>query len=74
MTEKIINISSLQEYLSKIISSQSVKVTEINNIITLEAVDEESLECPLFGVAAGSKLTVEKFLAMSHEDKELEAW
>jgi len=40
MTEKIINISSLQAYLSKIILSERVIVREINNLITLEAVDD----------------------------------
>ena len=73
MTEKIVNINSLQAYLSKIILAEKVKVTEIDNVITLEAVNDESAECPLFGAAVGSKLTVEKFLAMSREDKELES-
>jgi hypothetical protein len=72
MTERIINRSSLQEYLSKIILSEKIKIKEINNIITLEQIHEDSVECPLLGIAAGSKLTVEKFLAMSHGDKEFE--
>ena len=76
MTEQIINASSLPAYLSKIISAEKVRIREINNIVTIEPVefDEESLDCPLFGIAEGSKLTVEKFLAMSLEDKELEEW
>jgi len=40
MTEKIININSLQAYLSKIISSERVIVRETNNVITLEAVND----------------------------------
>ena len=72
MTEQIINKNSLQAYLSKIILSEKVRVKEIANGIVIEPVDDELYECPLFGIAAGSKLTVEKFLAMSYEDKELE--
>jgi hypothetical protein len=40
MTEKIMNINSLQAYLSKIISSERVIVREVNNVITLEAIDD----------------------------------
>jgi len=72
MREQIINTNSLQAYISKIISSERVKVKEINNVVTIEPVNENSFDCPLFGIAAGSKLTVEKFLAITLEDKELE--
>ena len=67
MTDQIINVSSLPAYLAKIISAERVRIREINNVVTIEPVEfnEESLDCPLLGIAEGSKLTVEKFLAMS---------
>jgi hypothetical protein len=40
-------------------------------IISLTPILEIKGNCPLRGLAADSKLTVDKFLAMTHDEKEL---
>ena len=74
MTERVIDTDILQTYLVTLIPTGKVRVREADRIITIEPVDEKVYKCPLLGAAEGSKLTVEKFLAMSREDKELETW
>ena len=74
MTDQVMNTSSLPSYLITLIRTERVRVRETNSVVTIEPVDEKEYRCPLLGVAAGSKLTVDKFLAMTHEDKELESW
>ena len=72
MIEQVMDTSSLKVYLEARIHSEKVRVREANRIVTIEPIDENGYDCPLLGSAAGSKLTVEKFLKMTREDKELE--
>jgi hypothetical protein len=72
MTEMILNARTLPEPLSRMIRTEKVKVSEVNGIINLTPIAETKRDCPLRGIAADSTLTVDKFLAMTHEDKELE--
>ena len=75
MTVQIINTELLPALIMPMILSEKVRVRESNNVITIEPVDEKAtFNCPLLGAAAGSKLTVSSFLAMTREDKELETW
>jgi len=46
-------------------------VSEIDGTITLIPIFESQNDCPLRGLAADSSLTVEKFLAMTHDEKEM---
>ena len=72
MTEMIINTKSLPETLFKLISTEKVKVREIDGAITLTPVFESKDNCPLRGMfAADSSLTVEKFLTMTHDEKDM---
>jgi len=67
----VLNTNTLPEPLFRLISSEKVKVNEANGIINLVPILEINDDCPLRGIAADSKLTVDKFLAMTHDEKEL---
>ena len=71
MTELVLNANTLPEPLFRLIRSEKVKVNEANGIINLVPILEIKDDCPLRGIAADSNLTVEKFLAMTHDEKEL---
>ena len=70
MIEQVLDTNSLQPYLEALIRTEKVRVREVNRVVTIEPVDEKEYDCPLLGVAMGSKLTVEKFLKMTREDKD----
>ena len=70
MVETVINTNALPEVLFKLISTEKVRIKEIDGMIQLVPF-KENIDCPLRGLAADSNLTVEKFLAMTHDEKEL---
>ena len=73
MPEIILRVSSLQETLFKMIPTERVKLRQKDGIISLIPFREVTKdECPLLGIAVDSTLTVDKFLAMTREDKLLE--
>ena len=70
MPDMVLSVSSLQETLLKMIPTEKVKLHQNNGIISLIPFREVTNdECPLLGIAADSTLTVDKFLAMTREDK-----
>ena len=73
MTELIINTKTLPEPLFRMIRTAKVKVNinEIDGEIRLTPIIELKNGCPLRGLAADSDLTVDKFLAMTHDEKEM---
>jgi len=73
MSEMVLSVSALQETLFKMIPTERVKLRQDDGVISLIPFQEITKdECPLLGIAADSNLTVEKFLAMTREDKFLE--
>ena len=73
MSEMVLSVNSLQETLFKMIPTERVKLRRYDGIISLIPLREAAQEeCPLLGIAADSTLTVNKFLAMTREDKRLE--
>jgi len=73
MSEMILNVNALPETLFRMITTERVKLRQSGNVISLTPFHEVTKdECPLLGIAADSTLTVEKFLAMTREDKLLE--
>ena len=73
MSEMVLSVKTLSESLFDMIPTEKVKVRQFDGIISLIPVCETANnECPLLGLTAGSSLTVDKFLAMSREDKVLE--
>ena len=71
MTEIVLNTNILPEPLFRLINAEKVKVSEVNGIINLIPIMENKNDCPLRGLAADSSLTVDKFLAMTHDEKEM---
>ena len=73
MSEMVLNVKALPETLFKMIPTERVKLRQTGNVISLIPIREiANDECPLLGLTAGSRLTVDKFLAMTREDKVLE--
>ncbi|MDR1913987.1 MAG: hypothetical protein LBQ68_05830 [Clostridiales bacterium] len=70
MTETVMTINSLQEFLMKTLNTDKIKVRGNNRVFTIEPVGENEYKCPLYGAAVGSKLTVDKFLEMTREENE----
>ena len=71
MTEMVLNTNTLPEPLFRLIRAEKVKVNETNGVINLIPIAVSQADCPLRGLAADSNLTVEKFLAMTHDEKEM---
>ena len=72
MTEIVLNTRMLPEPLFQMIRAEKVKVNEINGVISLIPILETQGGCPLLGLAADSSLTVDKFLAITHNEKEMD--
>ena len=75
MPEMVLNVKTLPETLFRMLPTEKVKVRKINGEVHLIPIQEKANvnDCPLLGLYADSKLTVEKHLAWSREDKALEA-
>ncbi len=71
MTEMILDTNTLPESLFRLIHTEKVKVNEVNGIVNLIPVLDSEMGCPLLGLTVGSGLTVDKFLAMTHDKTEL---
>ena len=73
MPEMVLSVKALPETLFKMIPTERVKLRQTGNVISLTPLREVAEnECPLLGLTSGSRLTVDKFLAMTREDKKLE--
>ena len=72
MTEMVLQSNTLPEPLFRLIRTEKVKVCETNGVVSLLPVLEITDGCPLLGFAADSSLTVNKLLAMTHDEKEME--
>ena len=68
MAELVLDTNTLPESLLQMIRSEKVKVNETNGVISLTPIVGIKGDCPLRGLAADSKLTVEKFIAMTHDE------
>ena len=74
MIGKVMNIQAVPSFLVSALHTDKVLVREAGRIITIEPAEEIAYNCPLLGAAAGSKLTVERFLEITRENNEDEAW
>jgi hypothetical protein len=68
MRDMILDTNILPEPLFHLIRTEKVKVSEANGIINLIPFVEKDSGCPLWGLAADSTLTADKFLAMKREE------
>ena len=72
MTEMVLNTSTLPEPLFRLIRTEKVKVRETNGEVLLTPIIDSSDGCPLRGMFADGKLSVDKYLASKQAEKELE--
>ena len=72
MSEIIINSDTLPEPIFRLIRTKKVTVYETDGVINLIPVIESQSDCPLRGLAADGNLSVDKFLMMTHDDKEID--
>jgi hypothetical protein len=68
MAEMVLNTNTLPEPLYRLIRTEKVKVNETNGVINLIPILQIENECPLRGLAADSNLTVDRLLAMTHDE------
>ena len=71
MTETVMETNALPELLLKLIPTERVRVKEVGGVIQLLPIKESSCS-PLRGLAADSKLTVDSFISMTHDEKEMQ--
>ena len=74
MSESVISINALPEFLVKIMPTEKVRVKEVDGIIQLMPV-KENTDCTIGfrGMfASDPNMTVDKFLERKHADKELD--
>jgi hypothetical protein len=76
MTERVMNTDALQAFLAETLRAEKVRVRESDDGVFIEpiteTVGEKKYSCPFLGTAKGGLLTVDKFLEMKREEKELE--
>ena len=72
MTEMVLNTRALPEPLFQLIHTEKVKVREAQGEIRLIPIRETDLDCPLLGMFADGKISVDKFIANKQIEKELE--
>ena len=72
MTEMVLNTSTLPEPLFRMIRTEKVKVRETDGEVLLTPIIDSAGGCPLRGMFADGKLSVDKYLASKQAEKELE--
>ena len=75
MSDMILSVKTLPKTLFRMLPTEKVKVRKINGEVHLIPIQEKVSvdDCPLLGLYADGKLTVDKHLAWSRDDKSLEA-
>ena len=69
MTESIMSVNAVQALILSVFKTDRVRVRGDGRSITIESADKKEYACPLLGTAAGSTLTVERFLEMMREGR-----
>jgi len=72
MTEIVLDTSTLPEPLFRLIRTEKVKVRETDGEVLLTPITDVADRCPLRGMFADGKLSVDRFLANKQVEKELE--
>ena len=72
MTEIVLNTKALPETLFRLIHTEKVKVREAHGEIRLTPIKETGIDCPFLGMFADGKISVDKFIANKHTEKEFE--
>jgi len=72
MTEFVLNTSTLPEPLFRLIHTEKVKVREAGGEVRLMPITSTEKGCPLRGMFADGKISVDKFIENKQAEKELE--
>jgi hypothetical protein len=76
MTEKVLSIKSLPSFLYTHFNTDMVKIKKGERGFFVEPIEKNTNEnkysCPFLGTAKGGSLTVDKFIEMKQNEKELE--
>ena len=72
MTEMLLDTNTLPKPLMRLIRTEKVKVREARGEIQLTPVKAAGLDCPLFGMFADGKVSVDQFIADKRREKVLE--
>jgi hypothetical protein len=77
MPDKILNIKSLPSFLFNHFNTDMVKIQKAERGFLVEPIEKNQIDtkyysCPFLGTAKGGSLTVDKFMEMKQEEKELE--
>ena len=72
MTEMVLNTKTLPEPLFRLIHTEKVKVREAHGEIRLTPIRETDIECPLLGMFADGKISMNKFILSKQTEKSLE--
>ncbi|MCL2426136.1 MAG: hypothetical protein FWD05_07340 [Oscillospiraceae bacterium] len=72
MEELVLYRSEFPEPVRSMIKTEKVRLVKIDGGAQLEFITDTD-DCPLLGIATDSNLTVDNFITMTREEKELEA-
>jgi len=72
MNEIVLHTNTLPEPLLRMIRTEKVKAREAGGEILLTPIIESKTGCPLRGMFADGKLSVDRFMANKQAEKELE--
>ena len=72
MDEIILSTRTLPEPLFRLIRSEKVKVREADGEIRLTPISDSDESCPLLGMFADGKISVDKFIKRKRIEKELD--
>ncbi len=72
MADLVLYTNTLPDPLFRLIRTEKVKVNEFDGVISLIPIVESTSDCPLRGLASDSRLTVDSFLSMTHDEKDME--
>jgi hypothetical protein len=72
MSETVMSISALPEFLVKTIPTEKVRVQEIDGEIRLTPITNKKRGCPLRGLCADGKISSYSFMERKQAEKELE--
>ena len=72
MTEMVLDTRTLPEPIMRMIHTKKVKIRKQQEDFVITPIREDAVECPLLGMFADGKISVDKFIARKQAEKELE--
>jgi len=72
LTEIVLNTNTLPEPLFRLIRTEKVKISEANGEIRLTPITDVKKGCPLRGMFADGKISVDKYLESKQTEKGLD--